>query len=118
MQARVPIKGSLAFLDSRGTPHPVGIDVGQEQGDAGTAQPYRRGDAVDGDLEFRHGPRSLHTPGRTPVLLDRRIPVESFITAGTIEWHLDRVYGLTAQIESAKQSKAQPNLPGFQDGGS
>ena len=31
MQARVPIKGSLSFLDSRGTPHAMGIDVGAEQ---------------------------------------------------------------------------------------
>ena len=31
MQARVPIKGSLSFLDSRGTPHAIGIDVGEEQ---------------------------------------------------------------------------------------
>ena len=32
MSARVPIKGSLSFLDSRGTPHAMGIDVGAEQG--------------------------------------------------------------------------------------
>ena len=31
MAARVPVKGSLSFLDSRGTPHADGIDVGQEQ---------------------------------------------------------------------------------------
>jgi len=31
MAARVPVKGSLSFLDSRGTPHAMGIDVGQEQ---------------------------------------------------------------------------------------
>ena len=31
MAARVPVYGSLSFLDSRGTPHLKGIDVGQEQ---------------------------------------------------------------------------------------
>jgi len=31
MAARVPVKGSLSFLDSRGTPHAMGIDVGMEQ---------------------------------------------------------------------------------------
>ena len=31
MQARVPIKGSLSFLDSHGTPHAMGIDVGADQ---------------------------------------------------------------------------------------
>ena len=31
MSARVPIKGSLSFIDSRGNLHAVGIDVGSEQ---------------------------------------------------------------------------------------
>ncbi len=31
MSARVPIHGSLSFLDSRGLPHAMGIDVGQDQ---------------------------------------------------------------------------------------
>ena len=30
MTAREPIKGSLSFLDSRGMPHAMGIDVGQD----------------------------------------------------------------------------------------
>ncbi len=30
MSARVPVKGSLTFIDSRGNPNIKGIDVGQE----------------------------------------------------------------------------------------
>ncbi len=30
MSARLPVKGSLTFVDSRGTPQIKGIDVGQE----------------------------------------------------------------------------------------
>ena len=43
-------------------------------------------------------------------MLDRRIPVAEFLQPGTIEWQLDRVYELTAQIETAKRAKEQPNL--------
>ena len=79
MSARQPIKGSLTFIDSRGTPQITGIDVGQE-------------------LELRS-----HIEGGTPataiwnygivpdpydpnVPIDRRIPVDSLLTAGTIEY--------------------------------
>ena len=31
MAARVPVKGALSFLDSRGTPHAMGIDVGRHR---------------------------------------------------------------------------------------
>lgn len=78
MSARLPIKGSLTFLDSRGTPQIKGIDVGQE-------------------LEFRS-----HIEGATPataiwnygvipdpydprIPLDRRIPVDQLLKSGSIE---------------------------------
>ncbi len=76
------------------------------------AQPHRRGDAVDGHLELRHRPRSVHAAGpAAAVMLDRRIPVDDFLSPDTIEWQLDRVYDLTAQIETAKRAKEQPNVP-------
>ena len=69
MQARVPIKGSLSFLDSRGTPHAMGIDVGAEQCDERAAQPHRGGDAVDGHLELRPMvPDPFTPPGRRQLL--------------------------------------------------
>ena len=40
MQARVPIKGSLSFIDSRGNPHAVGIDVGSGSIDERAAKPH------------------------------------------------------------------------------
>jgi ABC-type transport system involved in multi-copper enzyme maturation permease subunit len=78
MSARVPVNGSLTFIDSRGTPKIRGIDVGQE-------------------LEFRS-----HIEGGTPAAaiwrygvvpdpidprlpLDRRIPVASLLKPDTIE---------------------------------
>jgi hypothetical protein len=111
MQARVPIKGSLAFLDSRGTPHPVGIDVGQEQGMREPRSHIEGATPSTAIWSFGIVPDPFTPPGRNPVLLNRRIPVESFINPGTIEWQLDRVYDLTGQIETAKRSKEQPNLP-------
>jgi hypothetical protein len=110
MQARVPIKGSLAFLDSRGTPHAVGIDVGQEQGMREPRSHIEGATPSTAIWSFGIVPDPFTPPGRNPVMLDRRIPVDSFISPGTIEWQLDRVYELTAQIETAKRSKEQPNL--------
>jgi uncharacterized membrane protein YhdT len=110
MQARVPIKGSLAFLDSRGTPHAVGIDVGQEQGMREPRSHIEGATPSTAIWSFGRVPDPFTPPNRAPVLLDRRIPVDSFVSSGTIEWHLDRVYELTAQIETDKRSKEQPNL--------
>ena len=110
MQARVPIKGSLAFLDSRGTPHAVGIDVGQEQGMREPRSHIEGATPSTAIWSFGIVPDPFTPPGRSPVMLDRRIPVESFVSPGTIEWQLDRVYDLTAKIETAKRSKEQPNL--------
>jgi hypothetical protein len=110
MQARVPIKGSLSFLDSRGTPHAVGIDVGQEQGMREPRSHIEGATPSTAIWSFGVVPDPFTPPNRTPVLINRRIPVESFINPGTIEWQLDRVYDLTAQIETVKRSKEQPNL--------
>jgi hypothetical protein len=111
MQARVPIKGSLSFIDSRGNPHAVGIDVGQEQamkeprshieGATQSAAIWRFGSLV---------PDPFTRPGDRPNYLNRRIPVEDFIKPNTIEWHLDRVYELAAQVDAARREKEQPNV--------
>ena len=72
-------RGRLTFLDSRGTPHLTGIDVGQEQSSARAAEPHRGGDAGDRDLELRGRPRPVR-PARS--LLDRRIPVADLLPRG------------------------------------
>jgi hypothetical protein len=110
MQARVPVKGSLAFLDSRGTPHAMGIDVGMDQN---MRQPRSH---IEGATQsaaiwsFGIVPDPFSPPGR-PVALDRRIPVADFLRPGTMEWHLDRFYQLDSQIAAAKDARSQPNLP-------
>jgi uncharacterized membrane protein YhdT len=111
MSARVPIKGSLAFLDSRGTPHAVGIDVGSEQGSMREPRSHIEG-ATPSTAIWSYGvvPDPFTMPGRQPRLLDRRIPVDDFLVPNTVEWQLDRVYELSARIESAKRDKAQPNV--------
>jgi hypothetical protein len=111
MQARVPIKGSLSFLDSRGTPHAVGIDVGADQS-MKEPRSHIEG-ATPSAAIWRYGrlvPDPFTRPGSRPNYLNRQIPVEDFIFPGTIDWQLDRVYNLAAQIEGARREKDQPNV--------
>jgi ABC-type transport system involved in multi-copper enzyme maturation permease subunit len=113
MQARVPVVGSLSFLDSRGTPHAMGIDVGQDQnmkeprshieGATPSAAIWSFGVVPD--------PFMPPAPNRPARLLDRRIPVEEFLRPGTVEGDLDKIYQLQSQIQNAQASKSQAGLP-------
>jgi uncharacterized membrane protein YhdT len=111
MSARVPIKGSLSFVDSRGTPHAVGIDVGSEQSMREPRSHIEGATPSAAIWSFGIVPDPFTPPGRPPMLINRRIPVAEFIKSGSVEWYLDRVYDLTAQIERSKQDKNQPNVP-------
>jgi hypothetical protein len=55
-------------------------------------------------------PDPFTPPGRRPQILDRSIPVAQFLPSGTIEWDLDRMYQLDAQVKTAQNSKAQPGV--------
>jgi hypothetical protein len=105
MSARVPVKGSLTFIDSRGTPVLKGIDVGQE-------------------LEFRS-----HIEGGTPsaaiwhyglvpdpydptLTLDRRIPVDSLLSPGSIEEIENRAMLLEYTAAELQRRQQAPNLSG------
>ncbi|MFI5455855.1 MAG: ABC transporter permease [Isosphaerales bacterium] len=110
MQARVPVKGSLAFLDSRGTPHAMGIDVGNDQRMKEPRSHIEGGTMSMAIWSFGVVPDPFTPPGRPPVFINRRIPLDEFLHAGTIEWHLDRVFELGAQIDEAKLTKSQPNV--------
>ncbi len=111
MQARVPIKGSLSFLDSRGTPHAMGIDVGADQSSMREPRSHIEGATPSTAIwSFGIVPDPFTLPGRQPRLLNRRIPVEDFLKSGTIEWQLDKVYDLTSKIEMARREKQQPNV--------
>ena len=111
MQARVPVMGSLSFLDSRGTPHAMGIDVGQEQGMRQPRSHIEGATPSTAIWSFGIVPNPFTPPGRPASLLNRRIAVEEFIQPGTIEGHLDRYYEIRTQIETARRTKSEPNVP-------
>jgi hypothetical protein len=106
MAARVPVKGSLSFLDSKGMPHAMGIDVGQEQS-MKEPRSHIEG-ATPATAIWRYGvvPDPFSPPTR-PVLLDRRIDVAQFLPPGTIEGTENRMLELQAQIAAAERDKAQ-----------
>jgi hypothetical protein len=111
MQARVPVKGSLSFIDSRGTPHAIGIDVGQDQNMKEPRSHIEGATQSAAIWSFGVVPDPFSPPGRPPIPLDRRIPVSDFLKPNSMEWYLDRVYQLAAQIDAAKKEQAAPNLP-------
>ncbi len=89
MSARVPVKGSLTFLDSRGTPQFKGIDVGQEleyrsfvEGATPSAAIWLFGDSIPDPYE------------PTKKRISRKIPVEDFLKANTIESIQDQIVNL------------------------
>ncbi|HZW34446.1 MAG TPA: hypothetical protein VFF52_27225 [Isosphaeraceae bacterium] len=109
MQARVPVHGSLSFLDSRGTPHAMGIDVGMDQNMREPRSHIEGATPSAAIWSFGVVPDPFSPPGR-PRPLDRRIPVQDFLRSGTVEWYLDKVYQLENQIREAQAAKAQPNV--------
>ncbi len=110
MKARVPVRGSLSFIDSRGTPHAMGIDVGQDQSMKEPRSHIEGATQSAAIWSFGVVPDPFSPPGRPPIRLDRRIPVSDFLQANTIEWYLDRVYQLNALIETAKRDKSAPDI--------
>ena len=110
LQARQPVKGSLSFLDSRGLPHAVGIDVGQDQSIREPRSHIEGATPSAAIWSFGIVPDPFTPPGRRPRILNRRIPVEDFLVSGTIEWDLDRMILLKEQILTAQASKSQPNV--------
>jgi hypothetical protein len=111
MRARVPIKGSLAFLDAKGQPHAMGIDVGMDQARREPRSHIEGATSSRAIWSYGVVPDPFTRPGRMPVLLDRRIPVEEFLLPGTMEWYLDKANSLDYEIKRAARSKEQPDLP-------
>ena len=111
MTARAPVKGSLSFLDSRGLPHAMGIDVGQ---DVSTREPRSHIEGATPSAaiwSFGRVPDPFTPPGRQPRILNKIIPVDEFLPRGSIEGDLDRSYQLRAQIAADQEAKQQPDLP-------
>ncbi len=110
MTAREPIKGSLSFLDARGQPHAMGIDVGQ---DVSTREPRSHIEGATPSAaiwSFGRVPDPFTPPGRRPKTLYRVIPVDQFLPVGTIEWDLDQIYALDSKIREAQQAKTEKDV--------
>ncbi len=110
MAARVPVKGSLSFLDSRGTPHAMGIDVGMEQSMKEPRSHIEGSTPATAIWSYGVVPDPF-APANHPVLIDRRLSVSDFLPDRTIEGLLNRSIELRFQIAGDERSKAQPNLP-------
>ena len=111
MTARVPTYGSLTFLDSKGTPHVQGIDVGQEQSMREPRSHIEGATPATAIWTYGVVPDPRTPPGRRPIMLDHRIPVASMIQAGSVEALNDQTYQVRYQIIAAEQELGQPNLP-------
>ena len=109
MAARVPVKGSLSFLDSRGTPHAMGIDVGMEQYMKEPRSHIEGSTPATAIWSFGIVPDPF-APASRPVLLNRKIPVQDFLPANTVEGLLNRSIELQSQFVADERAKAQPNL--------
>ncbi len=109
MAARVPVKGSLSFLDSRGTPHAMGIDVGQEQSMKEPRSHIEGSTPATAIWSFGRVPDPF-APVSHPVLIDTRIAVEDFLPADTVEGLLNRSYELRFQLAADERAKSQPNI--------
>lgn len=110
MAARVPIYGSLTFLDSRGTPHLKGIDVGQEQSMREPRSHIEGATPATGIWTFGLVADPYTPKGQRPRILDYRIPVDLLLRADSVEGVLNRQYELQYQIALAEREQLQPNL--------
>jgi ABC-type transport system involved in multi-copper enzyme maturation permease subunit len=116
MAARVPVYGSLTFLDSKGTPHLHGIDVGQEQSMREPRSHIEGATPATAIWQFGIVEDPLAPEGTRPPLLDRRIPIELMLETGTVEGLLDLTYRQKYRIDAARQRQADPNLKASEAG--
>lgn len=110
MAARVPVKGSLSFLDSRGTPHAMGIDVGMEQSMREPRSHIEGATPATAIWSYGIVPDPF-SPANRPRLLNRKIPVQDFLRPGTVEGLLNQIMELRFQVAADERSKGQPSLP-------
>lgn len=106
MAARVPVFGSLSFLDSKGVAHARGIDVGAEQSMREPRSHIEGASLATAIWTFGMVPDPLTPPGARPAILDRRIPVDLLLGRDTVEGLLNRTLELRYQIASGEQQQA------------
>ncbi len=105
LAARVPVYGSLTFLDSVGTPHLMGIDVGQEQSMREPRSHIEGATPATAIWSFGVIPDPITPRGLRLQLLDRRIPVDLFLKRDTVEDLLNHMYELKVQIADSERSQ-------------
>jgi hypothetical protein len=106
MSARVPVKGQLSFLDSRGKPKPFGIDVGQELEGRSFVEGATPSMAI---WQFGFVPDKF-APKNAPRFLDRRVPLEALLPRGTIEELQNRRAELRDALAEAGQRQQGADL--------
>ncbi|MHC5538280.1 ABC transporter permease [Singulisphaera rosea] len=106
MSAREPIRGSLTFLDSRGTSHVRGIDVGQEQS-MREPRSHIEG-ATPAAAIWQFG--IVQDPYQPGVYINRQIPVDRLLRADSVEGLLNAVNELKGQINETQRKQANPKL--------
>jgi hypothetical protein len=114
MTARVPVKGSLTFIDSRGKAQIRGIDVGQElefrshvEGATQSMGIWSFGmvpDPIDQKIAETELSHPVH-------ILDRRVPVDRLLRPNTIESMMNRIAELRYDELAAEARQRQPGLP-------
>ena len=111
MAARVPVFGSLTFLDSKGTPHLRGIDVGQEQSLSQPRSHVEGATPATAIWNFGVVPDPFTPAGSRARLLDRRIPVASLIREDSVEGLLNKSYEAKNRIAQAEKAQETGSLP-------
>ncbi|GAC1474636.1 MAG: hypothetical protein NVSMB9_25370 [Isosphaeraceae bacterium] len=109
MAARVPVFGSLAFLDSKGNPHLRGIDVGQEQSMREPRSHIEGATPASAIWTYGIVRDPFQTANGQPVYLDRRIPVDLFLGKETVEGRQNQVLELKAEIARLDQKTTEGN---------
>ena len=99
----MPVKGSLTFIDSRRQRRMKGIDVGQEQ----ELRSHIEG-ATPSRAIWRFG--VIPDPFEPKRILDRRVPVDTFLTPGTIEYVEDGLRTLEDERAFDANRQAQGTL--------
>ena len=104
MSARLPVKGSLTFVDSKGTARIKGIDVGQEL----EYRSHIEG-ATEASAVWTYG-ASVPDPYDPRLRLNRQIPVDLLLKPGTIEAIENRAANLQFGVNFGEQSAKDPNI--------
>ncbi len=111
MKARVPIKGSLSFVDARGQPHAIGIDVGQDQS-MKEPRSHIEG-ATQSKAIWSYGivPDPFTRPGQRPSCSTGEFLLTISSLRARSNGSLIRSKHLAALVNRAREEKLQPNLP-------